>query len=258
MDASLRVSQISRGLRVGGYFMGSRIVPADNTPGPFGFGNAAAWHLYGPGGGSLNPGLGAGVAPRANGFHCVTAGTGANGTSATAGFQCPAAGSGWGEYVKWDELAPGIDLDAEYAQWNDSVFSTGDSGYQINVSWDLGTLLRIGHDLKLETGYLYFGQNFYPPYGGTDADAFANDFLYPGNAQGFTTALRFSPAERWKIYGALFTGSSVSNGQSLLTYEAGVVYALAEEAKITFLVRELRINTVQQSLIYRAQIDYSF
>ena len=81
-----------------------------------------------------------------------------------AGITCPAAGNGYGAYAQWD-IVPGVHLDAEAARWTDTVLGGADSGYQGVVTWNLGELLKVGHELTLTTGYQYYGPNFYPPYG---------------------------------------------------------------------------------------------
>jgi hypothetical protein len=84
------------------------------------------------------------------------------------------------------------------------------------------------------------------------------DVLYPGNAQGVTATLSFTPVARWTVYGTFFGGNNISNGQSLTEYEAGVKWTFANNADITFLARDLRINSVEQLLLYRAELDYQF
>src|SRR6202022_1498884 len=78
------------------------------------------------------------------------------------------AGRGGGEPGHGDvpgEIVKGIHLDGEWAQWHDSVLGGTDSGFQAVVTWDLGSLFKVGHDLMVSTGYQYYGPNFYPPYG---------------------------------------------------------------------------------------------
>ena len=239
--------QVIDGLRVGAYYVGNQITPPNNTPGPSGFGNAARWHVYGPGGGSMNPANTGTLS--ASSYHCVpVAGT---------GIACPAAGNGWGGYLQWD-VARGVHLDAEYAQWNDAVFNTSDSGYQANVTWDLGKLTKVEHGWSLQTGYVNYGQNFYPPYGAAEADAAMNDTIYPGNAQGVTATMSINPVDNWTVYATYFGGSNVSNAQGLSEYEVGVQYAFTSQAQVWFSARELRMGGVEQFLLYRAQIDYNF
>ena len=67
-------------------------------------------------------------------YHCAAV--------AGTGIACPAAGNGWGAYLDSDILR-GVHLDAEYAQWNDAVFGTSDSGYQLNFIVDLGELTKV-------------------------------------------------------------------------------------------------------------------
>mgnify|MGYP001186451936 CR=1 FL=1 len=234
LDANIAIWS---GLRVGAYYV------TNNITNPAGFAGPAPagplWHLYGPGGGATNPST----------TNCPTV--------AGAGIQCAAAGSGGGGYLQWD-IVPGIHFDGEYAQWNDSVHATSDTGYQVNVTWDLATLTGIGHNFSLQTGYLNYGVNFYPPYGAAEADIAMADNLYPGNAQGFTAAISFDPVQGWTIYGLGVFGNHISNGQNIAEWEAGVVYKFAPSAKITFKVRDERINNIEQFLLYRAQVDYSF
>ncbi len=138
------------------------------------------------------------------------------------------------------------------------MFNTNGNGWQTNVTWDLGTMTGIGHSVTLTTGYLNFGQNFYPPYGAAEPDILENDNLYPGNAQGLTVGLSFNPSKEWTVSANYFTGNNVSNGQGLNTYQVGVTYNFAQNATILFQVIELKINSVEQFQLYRAQIDYSF
>jgi len=249
VDANIQVNYWTR---VGLDYVGNTITAPSNTSGPSGFGNAAQWHVYGPGGGALNPAnlgtLGA------SSYHCVpVAGT---------GIACPAAGTGFGGYLDSDILK-GVHFDGEYAQWNDAVFGTSDTGYQLNLIWSLGDITKINppynYNWSLQTGYVNYGQNFYPPYGAAEADAPMNDTIYPGNAQGFLATMSFSPViSKWTVYGTYFGGSSVSNAQPLSEYEVGVQYDFATNAQFWLLARSLNINGVQQLLLYRAQIDYYF
>jgi hypothetical protein len=90
-----------------------------------------------------------------------------------------------------------------------------------------------------------------------------NDNLYPGNANGFLFTLSYDVAEYGiaegvTLYGILFTGNTTSTGQALSEYEAGVVFKFAPGAKITLLARDEKIAAIDQLLIYRAQLDYSF
>ena len=164
---------MSESTRLGAYYIGNQTTPANNAPGPGGFGNAAQWHTYGPGGGSMNPGRTTPLTP--GGYHCAAV--------AGAGITCPAAGNGGGAYLDSDVLR-GVHLDVEYAEWNDAVFVTSDAGYQLNFTVDLGKLTNPKHSWSLQAGYLDYGQNLYPPYGAAEADAAMNDTIYPGNARG--------------------------------------------------------------------------
>jgi len=159
--------------------------------------------------------------------------------------------------VMWDAV-PGIHFDGEYAQWNDTVFNTSDNGYKVNIHFDLGSLLGVGHSFSADLGYLNFGQNFYAPYGGADIDIQENDFLFPGNGSGITGGLAFKPWDQWTLYGVGVWGNQASNGQSITEYEVGITYAFIQNASIVFKVREERTAGVEQFLLYRAQIDYSF
>ncbi len=139
--------QIIPGLRAGIDYVGNTITASNNTSGPGGFGNAAQWHVYGPGGGSINPGLG-NSALQSNGFHCVSV---TSGSFAGAGIACPSAGNGFDGYVDW-AIIPGLNFDGEYAQWNDSVFGTSDQGYQVNFHLDLGSMTGWGHNWTTDLG----------------------------------------------------------------------------------------------------------
>jgi len=143
-DANLRVNYWTR---LGLYYVGNQITPASNTSGPGGFGNAGQWHVYGPGGGSMNPGTTNTLTPGS--YHCAAV--------AGTGIACPAAGNGWGAYLDSDILH-GVHLDAEYAEWNDAVFATSDSGYQLNFTVNLGELTKVQHGWSLQAGYLNYGQ----------------------------------------------------------------------------------------------------
>ncbi len=233
LDASIGIIP---GLRVGANYVANTFTNPGSFAGPAP--NGTLWHLYGPGAGGKNPAT-------------------ANCPATATGIQCPASGSGWDGYVQWD-IIPGIHFDGEYAQWNDAVHGSSDNGWQVNFTVDLGTLTGVGHNFSAQVGYLNYGANFYPPYGAAEADIAMDDVLYPGNAQGVTAQLSFDPITNWTIYGIGFFGNNVSNGQNLTEYEAGVVYKFAPSAKITFKIRDLRINNVDQHLLYRAQIDYTF
>jgi S-layer homology domain len=224
-------AQIISGLRVGAYYAGSTYNG--------GFSAISGTHAYGPAG-SVNP---------------VTAKCPVFGT---AGISCDAQGNGAGAYIMYD-FSPAIHFDGEYAQWNDLSATAGsDTGYQVNIHWDLGALTGLGHNFSLDTGYLNFGQNFYPPYGAAEADIAMADAIYPGNAQGETVAASYDLTPTTTLYGLLFTGNNVSNSQSLSEYEAGVTLRFAPGAKITFKIRDLKIAGIDQFTLYRAQMDYGF
>jgi hypothetical protein len=234
--------KIEDGLRVGAYYVGNVIGQNGTTPFTQPAGALSVlYHVYGPGGGSVNPATG----------NCPVAGGGA------AGITCPAAGSGWGAYVQWD-IVKGIHLDGEWAQWHDSVLGGTDSGFQAVVSWDLGELLKVGHDLTLTTGYQYYGPNFYPPYGAAELDLFGWDILYPGNAQGFTATISVTPWQNWSIYGDYVTGNNVSNTMRLQEYEAGAIYTFSKNASVRILYRDLTMGGVDQQNTLRAVLDYNF
>ena len=138
------------------------------------------------------------------------------------------------------------------------MLGSTDSGAQAVVTWDLGELLKVGHDLILTTGYQYYGSNFYPPYGASELDLFGWDIVYPGNAQGFTAGVSMSPWETWNVYGISLTGNSVSNRMSLQEYEVGVIYTFSRNAAVRVLYRDLTMRGVDQQGLYRAQVDYNF
>jgi len=248
IDANIQANYWTR---IGAYWVGNQITPANSTPGPGGFGNAGQWHVYGPGGGSMNPGNLNTLTPGS--YHCAAV--------AGTGIACPAAGNGWGAYLDSD-IVRYIHLDGEYAQWNDAVFATSDTGYQLNLIWDLGDMTKINppnnYNWTMQTGYLNYGQNFYPPYGSAEADAAMNDTIYPGNAQGITATMSFNPTQKLTVYATYFGGQSQSNGQALVEGEIGFQYAFSTQAQIWFLYRSLSINGVNQLELYRAQIDYYF
>jgi len=258
--------QVMPGLRIGADWISNTITPSNNTGGPAGFGNAADWMVYGPGGGSINPGN-MGTLSRTS-YHCVpNANLAAIGGPNYAGLNyqgdlgggidCPTLGSGWGAYVMWD-IVPGIHFDGEYSQWNDAVFATSDNGYKVNINWNLGTLLGVGHNLMLNTGYENFGQNFYSPYGGAELDIQMGDVLYPGNGNAFTADVSFKPWDWLTVGGVGMWGNSASNGQALAEYDIWASYAFIQNASITVRVRELRVSGVEQFLLYRAQVDYTW
>jgi S-layer homology domain len=232
--------QIIQGLRLGAYYVGNSISNAGGTPStsPSPFGNL--FHLYGPGGGSLNPAT-------------------ARCPAAAGGINCPAAGNGWGAYLSWDAF-PGIHLDVEAAQWNDQVFGGTDSGAQVAASANLSTMLNICCNIVFSAGYEYFGPNFYPPYGGAEADLSGDywDVLYPGNAQGFYANASVSPWQGITVYGNWLTGNNVSNSQPFNSWVVGISYGFAPNAKITLKYRDLSMQGIEQQNVYRAQVDYSF
>jgi hypothetical protein len=239
VDANVKIMD---GLRIGAYYVTNSISQSGSAP----FSQPAGalsflYHVYGPGGGSVNP-----VSP-----NCPAAAGG------VAGITCPAGGNGYGAYVQWD-IVKGIHLDGEWAQWHDTVLGGTDTGVQAVVTWDLGTLFKVGHDLTLTTGYQFYGPNFYPPYGAAELDPFGWDIIYPGNAQGCTATVSFTPFENWSVYFNYVTGNNVSNRMSLQEYEGGVIYTFSKNATIRVLYRDLTMGGVDQQSSYRAQLDFSF
>jgi hypothetical protein len=209
------------------------------------------YHLYGPGGGSMNPGatIAAAGGSGAGGLRCATV--------AGLGIQCPAQGNGWGAYAQWDAL-PGIHLDVEAAQWSDTTSGGGtDSGFQATVTLDLATLVDL-KGLTVTAGYQYYGPNFYPPYGAAEADIFSRDLLYPGNAQGFLGTVSWAINPLFTVSGGYLTGNNVSNSQPFSEWDAAVSVNVAPNARLTFRYADLSMNGVDQLNLYRAQFDYRF
>ena len=235
-------AEIVKGLRVGVDYVGNSIGQSGSTT----FSQPAGalsflYHVYGPGGGSVNP-----ATP-----NCPTA-------VGAAGITCPAAGNGLGAYAQWD-IAEGIHLNAEWAQWNDNVLGVSDSGYQAVLTWNFGQLLKVPSDWYVFTvGYQYYGQNFYPPYGAAELDLFGWDVIYPGNSKGLTATLTVTPWPHWTVYADYLTGSNVSNGMTITEYEVGVIYKLSAGATLHLLYRDLTMGGVDQQGLYRAQIEYDF
>jgi hypothetical protein len=156
---------------------------------------------------------------------------------------------------------PRIHVDAEAAEWHDAVLGSTDTGYQINFTMDTGAMTGLKHGWTTQVGYLYFGQNFYPPYGGAEADISMADVVYPGDVQGVTFTTSFNPKQDdtdWTIYGTFFAGNYISNAQSVTEYEAGVVYQFAPQAQVIFAVRDLSIAGIEQFLLYRTDVNYQF
>jgi S-layer family protein len=234
--------QLARGLRAGAYYVWNSIGQFGSSPfAPVAGAPSVLYHVYGPAGGSVNP---------------VTANCSAA-SGGVKGIACPALGSGFGAYTTWD-IAPGIHLDAEGAEWTDGVLGGSDFGYNALVTWDLGSRLHVGHSLIVTTGYQSYGQNFYPPYGLTDADFCCWDALYPGNYQAFTATASFSPFRNGTVYAIYIPGAFASNGQGFLEYEVGLRYVFAPNASVVFKYRDLSIAGVEQQNVYRAQVDYKF
>ena len=243
--------KILEGLRFGGYYVANSISNAAPTPftGPSPFGTL--YHLYGPGGGSTNPGaisttpqFGAGL----GGLRCIASATGIN---------CPALGNGWGAYIMYDIL-PGLHLDIEAASWTDQTPGGGtDYGYDAVITVDLGTLVDL-KGLTLTLGYNYWGPNFYPPYGAAEADIFGFDAFYPGNSQGGTGTLAWVINPTFTVFANYFTGNTVNNSQPESELDAGLVITLATRTRLTLRYRDVVVNGIDQFNMYRAQFDYSF
>jgi hypothetical protein len=234
VDANVKLVS---GLRIGAYYVGNSITGSPASPAPLG----SNYHLYGPSGPSMG----------AVGSNCSVV--------SPTGFQCPALGSGWGGYAGWDVMQ-GIHLDGEYASWLDGVHGTSDNGWQVMANLALGTMTGWGHNLSLAVGYLDFGANFYPPYGAAEADIMGNmaDTIYPGNAQGFIGLLSFNLTSDWVPYISVFTGNSVSPNYSELSYAGGVRWLFSPRAVVNFYMRGGSVNSQEQFIIYRAQLDYNF
>jgi len=238
VDANI---QLMEGLRLGAYYVGNQIGNFGTSSSNFQPAGAPSilFHVYGPSGPSLNP---------ATGRCPAVAGT---------GFTCPALGNGWGAYAQWDVMS-GIHLDVEAAQWLDRVLGGTDSGYQANAAWDLSNVFHICCSLTVNTGYAYFGPNFYTPYGAAEIDINLFDYLYPGNAQGFTATASIKPVKDWTISAQYLTGNNVSNQMTITSWEAKVAYAWSANAKITFKYGDLTMGGVDQANTYKAEITYSF
>jgi hypothetical protein len=259
-DVNVRLME---GLRLGVYYVGNTIaspgsVAFAGTPGTFN----NLYHLYNPGGGSLNPGAAFGTAAFTSGLgglRCISTISAAAPPPAgfSGGIQCPAQGNGWGAYVQWDAL-PGIHLDVEAAQWSDQTTGGGtDNGFQAVATWDLGTLLDF-KGVTVTTGYQYYGPNFYPPYGAAESDIFSRDVLYPGNAQGFLVTAAWVINPTFTVAGGYLTGNHVNNSQTFQEWDASVSVNLAPNSRVTFRYADLVINGIDQLNLYRAQFDYRF
>lgn len=229
---------MSKGLRIGGSYVTNTFTNPPGIPVAAGAPNAL-YHVYGPVG-ALNP-----ATP--------------NCPATAAGITCPASGSGWSGYVQW-EVVPAMRFDGEYAGWNDAVLGGTDTGYQVNARFDLTKLLGTTQSITLDLGYLNYGQNFYPPYGAEVADQFfpMNQNLYPSNEQAFLGRLSYEPIKNWTVFAAYLGGNHISNGQSITEWQAGVTHTFAPRATITFLVRDEFISGIEQSLLYRGQVDYTW
>jgi len=172
------------------------------------------------------------------------------------GITCAAAGSGWGGYVMWDAI-PGIHFDGEYANWSDSVNTVSDSAFIANVTWDLGTLLGVGHNFSLQTAYAFMGTNFYAPYA-YEFDDPINGSVYPGNAQGFTGILSYDLFDNLTVLGQYITGNNVSNGQTITEWQAGFIYKFAPSTSLWVRYETMSIAGIAQYILYRAEMNYTF
>ena len=135
---------------------------------------------------------------------------------------------------------------------------TTDNGWEVNFHVDIGALTGWGHNFTLDAGYQSYGQNFYPPYGAAELDFQENDVFYPGDGQGVTLGIHITPITSWTVYFVGETGNFGFTGQGQSSYEGGITYEFAQNASIVLLIRQASINGVQQGLLYRAQIDYTF
>jgi hypothetical protein len=249
IDANIKIIP---GLRLGGYWVANNINSAD--PQFPSNATSALWHVYG------NPSTPMSNPPTA---HCPAVGAGvlpasSGGGGAQGGIQCPALGSGGGGYVDWD-IVPGVHFDVEAAQWNDGVLGGSDSAYWGGVTFDLGALTGWGHHLSFTLSYEDAGMNFYAPYQ-ADVDSNIIGSVGPGNAQLLYAALSLDITDAWSVYGGLYTGSQVSNGQGIQEYTLGVIYHFAPNATLNTFVDVQKINGITQSpeTFYRSQLDYSF
>jgi hypothetical protein len=136
--------------------------------------------------------------------------------------------------------------------------NTNDIGWQVNLHVDIGTLTGWGHNFTMDLGYADYGQNFYAPYGAAEIDINQNDFLYPGNANGGLFGIHITPITNWTVYFTGFDGNAGFGNQTIAGYEGGVIYGFAQNATVVFKIRQENLNSVQQFLLYRAQIDYTF
>jgi len=255
------------GLRVGGYYVGNTLSNSGSTAftqpnGNFTPNPAIApnlWHVYGPGSGALNPVTPRcpQIAPAGAAVPNLTPG-GPAPAGSPSGIMCPAAGDGYGGYLQWDVI-PGIHFDGEIAWWNDTTSGGGtDYGYQVAATANLQQLLNIGFPLTVSAGWLYYGQNFYTPYGAAEADIWGWDVLLPGNSEGLTGSISITPIAKWTIYGIGTFGNFISNGSSFTEWEAGIVYQFATNASVVFKYRDLIMSNIDQMNVYRAQVDYHF
>jgi hypothetical protein len=264
--------QIIPGLRIGGYYVANSVANSGTVAfsGTSPFGNL--FHLYGPGGGSLNPATARCVASFSTAAATAASGAAAGlavnnvAAAASAGINCPIVGNGYGAYVQWD-IIPGIHLDLEGAQWTDTsglvINGTAggtDYGAIGSITVNVSQLLSVPWNVSFTGGYEYMGVNFYAPYGGAEADLIGDywDVLYPGNAQGFFANLSVTPIQGITLYGNGLWGNSVSNSQNFTEWVVGIRYNFSANAAVTLKYRDLSMGGVEQQNVYRMQVDYSF
>ncbi|HYM92425.1 MAG TPA: S-layer homology domain-containing protein [bacterium] len=245
IDANI---QIMPGVRGGGYYVANTTNAGSTvTVSPLG----ALYHVYG----NLDSPSQDPVTPL-----CPAVATGALSSTGIAvvqgGITCAAAGSGWGGYVQWDVM-PGIHFDGEYAQWTDSVHAISDSAFMTNVAWDLGTLLGVGHNFSVQTGYAYAGTNFYAPYG-TDFDDNINGSIFPGDFQGFVGGVSYDLFSNLTLLGQWINGDNVFNGQTVTAWQAGFIYKFAPGTQIWIRYETYSVAGVAFYNLYRAELNYTF
>jgi hypothetical protein len=251
VDANIKIIP---GLRIGAYWVANNMNAA--MPGAVSV-NGPLWHVYG------NPSTPMSNPPTALCPAQVTGATvlpaSSGGGGAQGGITCPAQGNGVGGYIDWD-IVPGIHLDGEAAQWNNTVAPvTTDNAYWVGVTFDIGSLTGWGHHTTFVLSYENAGVNFVAPYQ-ADVDGNIIGSVGPGNAQLLYAALSFDLSDAWNVYGGLYTGSQVSNGQGIQEYTLGVVYRFAPSTTLNTFIDVQKINGVTQApeTFYRTQLDYSF
>jgi len=273
-DANVKVIE---GLRVGGYYVWNNPSPltptqSSNTftcpvvacpavlPGSIN----GLWHVYGnPDTNGLNPQTP--LCPAvATGAPLVNLPTSGPGTVIQGGIECPSAGNGFGIYLGYD-IIQGIHLDAEGAQWTQTTLvpNTTDSAYIANLTWDLGTLLNIGHNTSLQTGYVFAGTNFFPPYGNSLDTTIASitsgsNSIFPGDFQGFEGVLSFDVFDNLTLLGQYINGNNVFDGRSLTKWQAGVIYRFAPGTSLWVFYETASLAGISQQEEYRAEMNYTF